>query len=472
MERVGEKTFEDRIEAVLRREIVGVHRFLGAERLSGGASQETYRLTVETSAGEREFALRRATGGGDRAETVLSGPGMRVEARLIEAARAAGVPGPAIHHVFEPDDGLGEGFVMDWLEGETLGPRINRSEALADVRPRLARECGRILARIHAIDLDATGLRDALRELSPETHVCETWERYQAYDLPQPMIDYTARWLLASLPEPGPARLVHNDFRNGNLMVTPDGVAAVLDWELAHVGDPMRDLGWLCTNSWRFGGAQPVGGFGTREELFAGYEEASGQPVDPEAVRFWEVFGSFWWAVGSLEMAMQHRNRLERSVERAAIGRRTSECQIDCANLLIPGPVTLVAPAEPAPLALPRADELLESVHEHLAGEVAGQASGRGRFLARVAANAVGIVARELTLGPPARAAALARLERWLGHRGELAALRAELCARLRDGSAALDDPTLQTHLRLSVADQVAIDQPRYSGLATALAAD
>ncbi len=455
---------------MLRREVVGVRRLVRAERLSGGASQETWCLVADGPRGEERLALRRAPGGAPR-ERAMGGPGLRGEARLIRAAREAGVPAPEIRCELAPGDGLGEGFVMEWLDGETLGARIVRSDAFAGVRPRLARECGRILGRIHGIDLDATGLRGALEIVEPEAYVRRTWERYLAYDLPQPMIDYAARWLLAHLPPKGEPRLVHNDFRNGNLMVTPEGVAAVLDWELAHVGDPMRDLGWLCTRSWRFGGALPVGGFGAREDLFAGYAEETGRPVDPAAVHFWEVFGSFWWAIGSLEMAVHFRGGPDRSVERAAIGRRTSECQIDCANLLIPGPVRAPEPAAAEALDLPRADELLASVREHLTGDVMEATEGRARFLARVAANAVGIVERELRLGPPARAAERARLRALLGAPAEpLEALRRRLCEGLRSGAVAIDDAPLQAHLRQCAVDQVAIDQPRYPGLAEALA--
>ena len=127
-------------------------------------------------------------------------------------------------------------------------------------------------------------------------------------------------------------------------MVSPAGVVAVLDWEIAHIGDPMRDLGWICTNSWRFGRSElPVGGFGGYADLFRGYERVSGRAVDPAHVKFWEVFGSFWWACSSLTMAEHYRTGPDKTVERPAIGRRSSECQVDCVNLLIPGPVELVA---------------------------------------------------------------------------------------------------------------------------------
>ena len=106
------------------------------------------------------------------------------------------------------------------------------------------------------------------------------------------MFDLTFRWLDAHCPPP-PERpkLVHGDFRNGNLMIGPDGVRAVLDWEIAHVGDPMEDLGWICVNAWRFGVLdKPVGGFGEREDLWAGYEAAGGAPVNRDHALWWEVY--------------------------------------------------------------------------------------------------------------------------------------------------------------------------------------
>jgi hypothetical protein len=374
--------------------------------------------------------------------------------------------------VLRPEEGLGEGFLMEWLEGETLGARIVRDPSLESVRPRLARQCGEILARIHAIDLGAAGLASRLERVPPEAYVRRTWERYQALGTPQPMIDFSARWLLEHLPAPRELGLVHNDFRNGNLVVSQAGVVGVLDWELAHVGDPMRDLGWLCTNSWRFGRSDlPVGGFGTREELFRGYASVSGEPVDPERVRWWEVFGSFWWSVGCLGMAEQYRSGPDRSVERAAIGRRTSECQVDCVNLLIPGPLDPPAPgAGTSALDLPRLDELLASVRDYLRDDVMRETRGRTRFLARVAGNSLEIALRELAAGGVRHARERGRLQRLLGQAGEVEPLRVELVRRLRDGSLPLDAPGLAGCLRQGVVEQVAIDQPGYSGLRTALA--
>jgi hypothetical protein len=232
----------------------------------------------------------------------------------------------------------------------------------------------------------------------------------------------------------------------------------------------MRDLGWLCTNSWRFGVRErEVGGFGDRADLFRGYESVSGEPVDPAHVRFWEVFGSFWWSVGCLQMAQQYRSGADQSVERVAIGRRTSECQVDCVNLLIPGPVTLVEPgAGIGDLDMPRAGELLTSVREFLGGDVMEQTRGRSRFLARVASNSVDVVRRELALGPAARAAERHRLETLFDGK-DLSTLRWQLVHALREGMLPLDHPGLAEALRETVVNQLAIDQPKYSGFRHAI---
>ncbi len=389
-------------------------------------------------------------------------------------ARRAGVPGPDVHMALRPEDGLGEGFVMEWIAGESLGARINRSDELVAARAGLARECGRALARIHAIDLDSTGLNDDLHEVGPAEEVRQTWERYQGFNSPQPMIDFTARWLLDHLPPETDAALVHGDFRNGNLLVGPTGMAAVLDWEIAHIGDPMRDLGWLCTASWRFGHPEkPVGGFGSYEDLFAGYEAESGRVVDPAHVRFWEVFGSFWWSVGCLGMADQYRAGLDRSVERAAIGRRSSECQVDCVNLVIPGPATgVVREGGDDGSDLPRVDELVESVRGFLRFEVVPAMDGRTGFLARVAANSLDIVGREMEHGAEARRLEANRLRSLLGMDGSLGELRLLLAEGLRDGSVAMDADGLVDHLRQTVVNQVLIDQPTYPGCIAALGFD
>ena len=454
-----------RLEATLNR-LPGFERLVSCDRLSAGASRETYRLQLVIDGAERKLALRRAEGDGGSA--MGSGPGLNVEAKLFAAARTAGVPGPEVLLVLQPEDQLGAGFVMEWIAGETLGGKIARGPEFAEARKMLARECGEILARLHSIDVKAAGLDEVLEAFTPEEIVRRTHAGYLTLNSPQPMIDYVAMWLLANLPKRHATKLVHSDFRNGNLIVDPkEGVVAVLDWELAHVGDPMRDLGWVVTRSWRFGVAdKPVGGFGELEDLIAGYESVSGETVDRDAVRFWEVFGSFWWACGCLSMGQSFRVGMETSLERPVIGRRSSECQIDCVNLLIPGAAPVSAP-EPRSLSgtdLPRTDELLSGVRDFLKGEAAAAMSGRNQFLARVAANSLDIVLRELAFGHEAVLRESAALEHLTGATGHVSELRERLCEAIRFGTVDLRQPELHTYLRESVYAQVMIDQPGYAG--------
>ena len=463
-------SLEVRLGDCLSKAIPGFEKILSVRRLSGGASQATYRVETETSRGPRTLAVRRSVRGGSQTES-SAGPGLAGEAELFRIAKAAGVPEPEVLHVFSEAEDLGEGFVMEWLEGETVGSRILRASELDAIRPNLAFQCGEILARIHGIDVATHRLGRFLETVSTRSYVEAVWERYRSLGTPLPMIDYTARWLLDHLPDEVEPRLVHDDFRNGNLLVSPAGIVGVLDWELAHLGDPIRDLGWICTPSWRFGRHdRPVGGFGFLSELLDGYESVSGTRVDTRHVRFWQIFGSFWWAASSLAMAAFWREGADRTVERPAIARRSSECQVDCANEIIPGPVALVAPESPhSSVDLPSVDELLTSVCEFLRGDARRALEGRDAFLALVGSNALDIVQRELALGPAHRRGEHERLRILLASDAPLEALRASLCAGLREGSIALGHPGLADHLRNTAANQLAIDQPQYPGLATAL---
>jgi hypothetical protein len=203
--------------------------------------------------------------------------------------------------------------------------------------------------------------------------------------------------------------VVHGDFRLGNLIVGPEGLRAVLDWELTHAGNPAEDLGWLCVKAWRFGVEPPVAGMGSREELLAAYRAAGGAGISLAELRWWEILGTLRWGVICLTQAFAHLSGAQRSVELAAIGRRVCEQEWDLLLLLDPDaaaaaaaerprPSGAAAPS-PAPYGRPTASELLEAVREYLTGSVMPGTSGQLAFHARVAANALAIVARELELG-------------------------------------------------------------------------
>lgn len=302
-------------------------------RLSGGASQETWSFTVTGQGGVQRMILRRASAAVGKPEEQSTQAGLAVEAELIAQASRAGVPVPRVRAVLEPSDGLGDGFVMDHIDGETLGGKIVRDARFADARRVLAFQCGQAMAAIHRIPVD--GL-PRLREAPAAVELKNYLARHRSLHADKPVFELAFQWLQRNVPPP-PARpvLVHGDFRNGNLMVGEEGLRAVLDWELAHLGDPMEDLGWICVNSWRFGGAGPVGGFGAREDLFAGYE-AGGGVVNAARVRFWETFGVLKWGIVCEAMSQPPASGGPRTVERAVIGRRSSETEIDLLNLMFP----------------------------------------------------------------------------------------------------------------------------------------
>jgi aminoglycoside phosphotransferase (APT) family kinase protein len=303
-----------------------------AVRLSGGASQETWSFDITHPNGLIGAILRRAPQGYGAAPSRAAGLG--AEAALMQRAFEAGVPSPQVLHVLRPDDELGIGFIMRRVEGETIPRKILRDAPFAEVRPKLARQLGGVLAGIHGLTLAQL---PELRRMTAGKEIADLEQEYRSYDWPRPVFELALRWLRAR--DPGPPQevtLVHGDFRHGNLIIGPEGVRAVLDWELAHLGDPMEDLGWICVNSWRFGEIDhPVGGFGSREELFAGYV-ANGRSVDPARVTFWEVMGTLRWGVMCCGMMQRFRTGPDHSMERAMIGRRASETEIDLLRLLAP----------------------------------------------------------------------------------------------------------------------------------------
>ena len=301
-----------------------------ATKLSGGASQETWSFDIVHAGGPTGAILRRAPKGYGAAPTRAAG--LDAEARLMQLAHEAGLPSPRVMHLLTTEDDLGTGFIMQRIAGETIARKILRDEQFSSARPLLARQLGAAVAGIHGLPRDRL---PSLREMTSTKEIAEIGREYRGFGWPRPVFELALRWLSAH--DPGPPNkltLVHGDFRHGNLIIGPDGLRAVLDWELAHLGDPMEDLGWVCVNSWRFGEIdEPVGGFGSREQLYAGYE-AAGRKADPIRARFWEVMGTFRWGVMCCGMMRRFRDGPDHSMERAMIGRRASETEIDLLRLL------------------------------------------------------------------------------------------------------------------------------------------
>ena len=297
-------------------------------RLSGGASQETWLLT---GSGETAI-LRRAPGGTSNARSSAA-IGLPAEAALIQAADARGVPVPEVLKVLEAQGGLGDGFLMRHVAGETIARPILRNDEYETARSVLAKQCGEALAAIHAIPLE--GLPDALQVSDGLAQIAQYEEIYHGFDAPRPVFELALQWLKSHAPTPRATVLVHGDFRLGNLMIDETGLAAVLDWELAHLGDPREDIAWLCVNSWRFGQSQNrVGGFGQLEALLEAYNQNSADEISAAEIDWWEMLGSLKWGIMCMIMYEAFRSGADPSVERAAIGRRVSETEIDLINLL------------------------------------------------------------------------------------------------------------------------------------------
>lgn len=316
----------------MRRHLPDAQSVSGLKRLSGGASQESWSLDVLAARDERlDLVLRRAPGGAD-IKREGSGVPLEIEAQVLMLAARNGVPAPPVRFVLDPEDELGSGYVMGRIAGETIARKILRDAEFAEARKVLARQCGAALARIHAMPLAEA---PELPELAISGSLAHWRAVYESFGDPHPVFEYAFRWLEERKPEEVPLRVVHGDFRNGNLMVGPEGLRAVLDWEMPHFGDPAEDMAWICVPSWRFGEIdRPVGGFGDYKDLFEGYENAGGGPVDPERVRFWEIFGALKWGLMAKRICAPHMDGTDRSVERAAVGRRPSETEIDLLTML------------------------------------------------------------------------------------------------------------------------------------------
>jgi aminoglycoside phosphotransferase (APT) family kinase protein len=426
------------LERLLRVEVRGLRR------LSGGASRETWSFdSVEHDAGDGEIvraaptAAATETTAQPNSEIVRAAPtaaatettaqpnseivralicrrdpaygarvgGMPLEARLFAAAEKAGVPVPRLIASGDasPNE-LDTGYlVMEHVAGETIARKILRDEPYVHARSVVVAQMGEALAKLHALPVDSVTGLEPIDPLQKYRDILDT------FDQPSPTLELAYRWLVANRPAPIDPVIVHGDFRLGNMIINESGLAAVLDWELAHIGDPAEDLGWLCVRAWRFGGTKPVAGIGEYATLMHAYHHAGGKPIDESRVRWWELAGTFMWGVMCMGQANAHTSGAIRSVELAAIGRRVAEQEYDLLDLLGATPqlpTTSTAddgsstqPTVSSVAGAPSAASLLEALREFLVNDVMTSTQGRVQFHARVASNVVSTIERELLLG-------------------------------------------------------------------------
>jgi aminoglycoside phosphotransferase (APT) family kinase protein len=228
-------------------------------------------------------------------------------------------------------------FLMDRVAGESIGPRVVRRPELAAARAALPAQMAEQLARIHAIDPAPLGflVRPAAGRSPAQHALAATRALIERIGMASPALEFGLRWLEQHAPSCAQLTFVHGDFRIGNLLVGPDGLRAVIDWEFAHVGDPLEDLAWPCVRDWRFGNdALRVGGVGDLEPYVAAYEAASGRAVDRAALRFWEILGNLRWATTCHSQAQRHLSGADPSVEFASLGRRAAEMELEFLSLI------------------------------------------------------------------------------------------------------------------------------------------
>ncbi len=426
--------------------VAGAGDLSNLTRLSGGANMESWAFDW----GRGAYVLRRAPS----AEYMEGRPyGHPVEAALVRAAHAGGVKAPEVIGVLSDADGMGTGYVMRRVIAE-----VSPAKILAAPPPSLVADLGRELALIHA--LPRAVIPAEIPVMDTAAALAELKARFLAYGGDRPAIALAVKWCEDHLPEPADPVLVHGDYRMGNVMVDADGLAAVLDWELAHLGDAHEDLAFGCMTVWRFGMLdKPAFGVGSLDDYFAAYEAAGGRPVDRDRFKYWLVYRTLWWALGCLQMGQAWRSGADTTVERVVVGRRTAEQELDIIRLLEDGAPAAerAVPLPPSPAAAaaavgePTTQEMVQAVRDWLGEAIKPQAEGHGKFQVAVAMNALGIVMRDLGAGIRAEDKALA---------GDILA-----------GRVTLAEPGLLARLRRAALDKCAVDSPKYAALAAARAA-
>ena len=315
------------------------------EPLAGGACQDNFRVGLSFAsgplAGERFMVLR------SDSRTSLAGSLDRAhEYAVIRAAVVAGVRTPDARFLVK---GLvregAHAYFMDWVDGEAIGRRVVGSPKLEAARKVLAPQLAAELARIHAVKPAAhptllDGVRAASATFDPVQEALTFTRAMVDKCDPSPALEIIVRWLTDNPPPKtegtrGETTLVHGDYRTGNFLVTPDGLAAVLDWEFAHWGSPSYDLAWISVRDWRFGQLKlPIGGFSNRSAFYEAYETASGRTLSTKELHWWEVLGNLRWAAGSLQQGQRYTRGGESDIELAAIGRRAAEMEFEALRLI------------------------------------------------------------------------------------------------------------------------------------------
>lgn len=426
--------------------------------LTGGANMELWAFDCD----DRSLVLRRYRGGVtmELGEQSIS---LEDEAAVIKSINATGIKAPKIIGVLRSKDELGMGFVMERVEGQALPHRLFKDPKYGTALKKLPEEFGETLARIHKSD--KLKLENILPTHSPARKLRQIEDIFATRRTSNPVIAAAFNWLHSNLPKaPKQFCLVHGDFRMGNILVDPDGLSSVLDWELAHIGMPESDLAWFCMPSWRFGRYdQTAGGVGTAEELISAYEK-HGLEINRDVFQWFLIWSCLSWGASTILMTNFWRDGQDKSLERIVVGTRISEVETDLLLLL---EKALGIGAEPfINIDLFQSTstdgditsaELQIGVTEYLAKQIIPSSEGAAKFHARVAANALSIATRMTAMEPVHSAATKTRLEQ-LGHS------ETSLYGGILSGQIEWQKPEILQHMRLLCLERLALHQPEYAG--------
>jgi len=313
-----------RLDAAVKRRHGSAAQVANIQVATLGASNRTLLFDLVEPGGTRPLVLRQET---YRSPTSPFLPPAE-QYRILQVVHRHGLPVPEPVFELEPADDLERGFVMARIAGETLPRKLLTDPAFAHARECFAAQTGEIFARLHAIPVDELPFLAASADSRDQ--LAAQVMRYDSYGGGHPALDIGIRWLERHRPPPVPERLVHGDYRVGNLILDASGIVGVLDWECAHVGSGMADFGWVCLRSWRYGNIdRPVGGMGPRSELRAAYEANGGRTLSEDEILWWEVFSNLKWAVINMMQADGHLRGERRSLPFACCGRNAAMIEYD-----------------------------------------------------------------------------------------------------------------------------------------------
>lgn len=269
----------------------------GLDRPGIGRSRENWvfdlRWEDESGLHELPLVMRR-----DPTGSVLETP-RGPEFHTLRALEASSLPVPQVLWMDEFGDELVRPAVImrrydgasdEWMITQRNSLRLDHARRIA-----LAHRFPELLAELHALDWQALGLGDVLARptASPAVNEVEAWAAYadrQAME-PEPELVEIAQWLRQAAPPCGDLALVHGDFRPGNTLLLNDGSLLLLDWEMAHIGDPLEDVGYWCASA--FEAQHTIEGHWTLDDFVAEYETRVDRVVDREAVRYWSIVALF-----------------------------------------------------------------------------------------------------------------------------------------------------------------------------------